>query len=118
MTDEKIEYLKKFIAFCVKHIGIKSAVHIFLRKGRDEYISTTASYDINDNENHIRAGGRALIDIMRSVGHELTHNKQNEKGELVPTSGEDGSEHENEANSTAGVLIRKFGRENPRVYDL
>ena len=32
--------------------------------------------------------------------------------------GIDGSPQENEANAKAGEIVRKFGRENPEVYDL
>ena len=29
----------------------------------------------------------------------------------------DGSETENEANAKAGVIMRKFGRENPQIFE-
>jgi hypothetical protein len=39
------------------------------------------------------------------------------EGRLTPSSGEDGSSEENEANSFAGVMMRKFGREYPQIYE-
>ena len=61
--------------------------------------------------------GRALVDILRSIAHELVHAKQHEEGRLEPGSGDYGSPIENEANSIAGIIMRKFQRENRDIYD-
>lgn len=122
MTDEKSKILKDFVNFTCSKLKMKEPVTVVIRNGRDEYITTTASYLPNENENHIRAGGRALVDICRSIGHELTHNRQRELGIFKP--GEDvqniGGKIEDEANSIAGILIKDFthnyGYEN--LYEL
>jgi len=46
--------------------------------------------------------------------------QQNERGDLRgnPEEGEDGSPWEDEANAKAGVLVRRFGKINPKIYDL
>jgi len=60
---------------------------------------------------------RNMADILRTVAHEMVHHMQNLDNRLTPTSGEDGSPDENEANSLAAVIMRKFGRENPHIYE-
>ena len=60
---------------------------------------------------------RNMADILRTVAHEMVHHMQNLDDRLTPTSGEDGSPDENEANSLAAVIMRKFGRENPDIYE-
>ena len=60
---------------------------------------------------------RNMADILRTVAHEMVHHMQNLDNLLTPTSGEDGSPDENEANSLAGVIMRKFGRESPHIYE-
>lgn len=110
MSPERVDILKDFINFTCAKLKIQEPVTVVIRNGRDEYISTTASYLPNENENHIRAGGRALVDILRSIGHELTHNRQRELGMFKP--GEEvqniGGKIEDEANSIAGILIKDF----------
>ena len=61
---------------------------------------------------------RAIVDVMRSIAHELVHHKQNLEGRIQDTAkdGDDGSPIENEANSIAGVLIRKYGKIKPEIY--
>jgi hypothetical protein len=39
------------------------------------------------------------------------------QGRLKPNSGNDGSPEENEANSTAGVVMRKFTKLHPEVLE-
>jgi hypothetical protein len=122
MTEEKINILKDFICFTCAKLKMQDAVTVVIKKGRDESIITTASYIPGTNENHIRAGGRAIVDICRSIGHELTHNRQRELGIFNPGDQVQniGGQIEDEANSIAGILIKDFshnyGYDN--IYEL
>jgi hypothetical protein len=58
-----------------------------------------------------------MADILRTLAHELVHRKQDEDGRLDITSGETGSEIENEANAQAGILLRNFGKTNKHIYE-
>jgi hypothetical protein len=122
MTEEKINILKDFICFICAKLKMQDAVTVVIKKGRDESIITTASYIPGTNENHIRAGGRAIVDICRSIGHELTHNRQRELGIFNPGDQVQniGGQIEDEANSIAGILIKDFshnyGYDN--IYEL
>jgi hypothetical protein len=50
----------------------------------------------------------------------MVHHQQNDRGDLRgnPEEGESGSPWEDEANSKAGSLVRKFGEDNPEIYNL
>lgn len=61
--------------------------------------------------------GRHPVDICRTLAHELVHFKQNENNQLNPDSGETGSNEENEANSVAGIIMRKFNKQFPNYID-
>jgi Zn-dependent peptidase ImmA (M78 family) len=72
----------------------------------------------NDNkEITVYVKNRNLADILRTLGHELVHHRQNELGMLDMTSGETGSEIENQANATAGVMMRDFGKRHEQIYE-
>jgi predicted nucleotidyltransferase len=122
MTPEKISVVKDFISFVCVKLKMAEPVSVCLRRGRDEFIETTASYVPSNNTNHIRCNGRALVDILRSIAHELTHNRQRElgmfgNGDKVQNIG---GHIEDQANSVAGIFIKDFthnyGYDN--IYDI
>ena len=125
LDEEKIEIIKDFISFCRQKLSIEKPVKVGLRKGRDSYIKTTASYLPAENENYVRCDGRSLVDILRSIAHELTHNRQLELGLFTIDKGVKNIDTrpggiEPQANAVAGALIKDFvdnyGYE--RVHDM
>jgi len=115
-SKEQIDLLNKFVDFTGKFLGIKTP-KIHLQFNRDGLV-TTASYGKKTVK--IYAKDRATVDIMRSIAHELTHMKQDIEGRLKQNNHDDnneaGSPIEDEANATAGEIMRKFGEEYPEIY--
>lgn len=117
-SNEKIKYLKIFIDFVCYQLELKEPCDVVLISDRKKYNITTAGYSPNDNKTYVWIDGRHFIDICRSISHELKHQEQRELGLLTPESGEDGDRFENQANSFAGIIMRKFSKEYPQIYDL
>ncbi len=115
--DKNMDSLKEFILFCCNNGKIKHPTSIYLRGTRDENLTTTASYNPNNHNIHIYCKGRHIVDIMRSIAHELMHMIQMLENRLYDNSGEDGSPEENEAHSFSGLMIRKFGKLTPAIYE-
>lgn len=111
------ELMGKFIQFVNDYLSIEEPCTIRLTSDRGD-ITTTAYYDIQNKVVCVYIKDRAIMDIMRSVAHELVHHHQNERGDLFgrPEEGADGSPIENEANAKAGEIIRIFGKQNPEIY--
>lgn len=107
----------KFVKHCVKSLGIKTLPKIRLVKeiGQSEH-PTFGLFDPNTNTIQVATGDRHIMDIMRTLAHELTHHKQREENRIKPDSGETGSDIENEANAQAGVLMRDFADQNPGLF--
>ncbi len=122
LDDEKIDILSKFCAFCAKTIPIKGNVVIKVVSDRkNNGITTTAVYKVGKNEVLIYGKDRALVDICRSIAHELVHMMQDETGLLDHGPIKDiGGFHENQANAGAGALIKAYAQsqENGRkIYE-
>jgi hypothetical protein len=64
----------------------------------------------------LNIGNRHIMDVLRTMAHELVHYKQDLDGVLHKDSGKDGSEHENEANAKAAVIMRLWGKMNPELF--
>jgi hypothetical protein len=116
-ADIDIRTVSDFINFAKQELGITDDVKVELAFERTPDLKTTAYYDLNGFIK-VYVKDRAIIDICRSIAHELVHHLQNLEGRLLngPKDGEDGSPIENEANATAGVLIRKYGKLHPELY--
>jgi ribosomal protein L17 len=114
---DNIEDFIEFIKLCCKEGSINEPTIIHLRSSRDKHLVTTASYNPNNHNIHIYAKGRHKVDIMRSIAHELMHMVQMLEDRLYPNSGDDGSNEENEAHSFSGLMIRKFGKIKPEIYE-
>ena len=121
--DKKV--LDDFINFTKKELNIKYDVDIEFRDddGENDEIKTTAVYQYSDKDPKsdiadikVHAGDRYLIDIMRSVAHELVHHHQNEEGELKGKIQNVGGPIEDEANAVAGELLKKYGLQHPEIY--
>ena len=114
----KKELVQKFMEFVIDHLDIEGEVNVILTNKKDG-IRTTAFYDYTKPLIKIYIKNRAIVDILRSLAHEMVHHKQMQRGDLKnnPNAGDDGSPEENEANAKAGELIRIFGKQNPEIYE-
>ena len=119
MTKEDfvIRQVADFVNFSKEFLGIDDDIKVKLVFERTPDLKTTAYYSTNGFV-VVYAKDRAIIDVCRSIAHELVHHKQNLEGRLKDPikDGEDGSPIENEANAVAGILIRKYGRLNSEIY--
>ena len=117
-TMPKKVIVQKFLDFVKDNLGLTKPFKLTLTSNKDG-IRTTAVYNHVENTVTIYIKNRALVDVLRSIAHELVHHLQNQRGELDGTKneGDDGSIWENEANASAGKLIRIFGRQNPEIYE-
>lgn len=117
-SDVDVRTITDFINFAKQQLGITDDIKVELAFERTPDLKTTAYYNL-DGLIKCYVKNRAIIDVCRSIGHELVHHKQNLEGRLTDThkDGEDGSPIENEANALAGVLIRRYGKLHPELYE-
>lgn len=120
LSEEKKDILNQFVKFVKKELDIDKLPTIVVQNNR-EGLKTTANYDYRKENKIVKVCGknRALVDILRSIAHELVHHKQWEDGRLKNSKedGADGSDIENEAHALAGLYIRKYCKLNEKVYD-
>lgn len=121
LTRDEIDVrdVADFVNFAKKKLGIEDDIKVALAFERTPDLVTTAYYDVANNMLKVYSKDRAIIDVCRSIAHELVHHKQNLEGRITDskTDGGDGSPIENEANAVAGVIIRKWGKLHPEIYE-
>ena len=119
LTDEKKKILDNLVLFVKKQLELKSVPTIKIQNNRDG-LKTTANYDYTKENKLIKvcAKNRALVDVCRSIAHEMVHHKQFEQGRLDgPQPPDIGGEIEDEANAKAGQFIKMYAKEDPTIYD-
>ena len=104
--------ITQFVKWAKKELDIQGPVVVRLRSRRMKHgiQSTFGGYDPVNRKITVSVDGRHILDICRTLAHELVHQKQSEGRELTNQDGETGSDIENEANSVAGILMRNWGK--------
>lgn len=119
LTEDKKEIITEFVKFVKGELGIEKCPTIVLQNGKGG-LKTTAAYDYSKENKivKINARNRALVDVLRSIAHEMVHHKQWEDGRLDgPKPPDIGGEIEDEANAKAGQFIKMFAKENKSIYE-
>lgn len=118
LNDDKKGKLNEFVKFVKKELDLKSVPTISVQNHR-EGLKTTANYDYTKENKVIKvcSKNRALVDVMRSIAHELVHHKQYEQGRLKVKPPDIGGEIEDEANAKAGQFIKMFAKIDETIYD-
>jgi hypothetical protein len=116
--DGSSEIIKDFVEFVGSKLGIDKPPKIKLvrdpksasmRRSFGGYMPGQYSIEIN-------VGNRHIMDVLRTLAHEMVHYKQDLNDELRDDSGKDGSPQENEANAKAAVIMRLWGKMNPELF--
>jgi len=121
MNPNKREILAKFCIYCMDELGMDSDVSttIYIENERgNNGIQTTAFYNPSNDDVKVYGKNRALVDICRSIAHELVHMTQRVRGLLNKPTKNIGGFHEDEANAVAGQIIKMFAKDVSReIYE-
>ncbi len=109
---EQLELISQFCAGCANALDLDCdfTIRIVEDKKRNN-IKTTAYYDPSTHLVCVLGKGRHYLDICRSIAHELVHMMQHERGLITGPIKDIGGFHEDQANSKAGQIVKKF------IYD-
>lgn len=117
-VDELRQEILPFITFVKTRLKMQSHPRIrmvqMIHHGNGH--PSFATYSPQDNVITVVYKNRHIMDILRSLAHEMVHARQNERHELAADSGRTGSVQENQANAWAGVIMRDWAAENPHLF--
>jgi hypothetical protein len=116
-VDSQPDY-RQYFNDIVQELGIEQPPELIVHTD-DAWSHSAGSfgqYDIENNVLHLSADGRHVLDIIRTMAHELTHCRQGELQEFPNDAGETGSPFEDEANAMAGRIMRGFAERYPDLF--
>lgn len=118
--DQKNEIIDDFVNHVSNELnfnGVVPKIELTYDENKAQEIKSFGQYSPDNNTILVVAVNRNLADILRTIAHELKHQKQKEDGELKPDSGDTGSQIENDANAFAGIVLRNYGKNNPIIFE-
>lgn len=99
--------------FLQEEIPLKSNIKIYFLGEKAKKMTTGVR---RRKKIEVLVDGRLLIDVMRTLAHEWTHEFQYQKLNLDDTKKHQdiGGPVENMANALAGIMVKKFNKHNPK----
>lgn len=108
--------LSKFVLFVCKKLHINGqAPDIQFQQQREPDQTRTGHYNMGTNQLWVYTGNRNLVDIMRTVAHELAHHKQTQDQSI--TDAEALSAIESQADIAAGMIMKLYVKSNPEIIE-
>ena len=110
--------VQKFIAWTAKKLHLEKTPKIEFSYDSDEAREGhhTGRHVQGTGEVWVYVANRNMVDILRTVFHELTHVRQGELGMIKPGDSYPGSPIEAEADMMAGKYMKIFGKAHPEIF--
>jgi hypothetical protein len=116
-TDDNI--VQDFIQHVTTELGIDPVpeIHLHTDPAWSEHNQSFGRYDPELHTLNVSMPNRHVMDVLRTVAHELVHCSQNQQhGQLPDDAGETGSRWENDANARAGIIMRDWANSHPEHF--
>lgn len=114
--DNAKSIVGEFIKYAASELGLKSLPTINLQTDNKRSVHHSSFGGYLNQSIDITMSNRHVMDVCRTLAHELVHYRQDLNNELTNDSGRDGSPHENEANAQAAVIMRQWGKMHPELF--
>jgi hypothetical protein len=115
---DKLPIMQEFIRWTVDKINLETMPKFeWSYDTKDAQMNHhTGRHTEGKNDVWVYVKNRNLVDIMRTVFHELVHCRQSELGMIQPGDSYPGSPIEMEADMMAGKYMKVFGKQHPEIF--
>ena len=114
-----MDALRDFFPVAMQHLDLDHLPRItFVPEVTGQRAPTFGKFMNAENTIFVDIENRHPNDILRTLAHELVHYRQMMDHQLDDSSGETGSDEENQAHARAGVIMRNFNQQYPHYLDL
>lgn len=116
---DTFKILLEFIRFAAEHLELTKLPKIEFKFDTERSVKHHSFGGYAPGEAHINVTvvNRHIMDVCRTLAHELVHFKQDLANDLEDdNAGATGSPQENEANAEAAIIMRNWGKKNPDLF--
>ena len=80
-SEDRLVLMGHFVKYCTRALKIDDGCTIYVVNDRRRFgIDTTGEFEDDGKTIFIYGKGRAFVDVLRSISHELVHVRQHQKG--------------------------------------
>ena len=117
--DQLKKIIQRFYTSCIDKLQLKNPPRLRLETtpAWSQENGSFGQYEPETNTLILATADRHVLDILRTMAHEMTHRQQDERNPLPDHAGETGSPWEDQANAMAGRIMRDWAREQPSMFD-
>jgi hypothetical protein len=115
-TDVHKEQVDKFVKWASDKLNLKTKPNIVLSADTEQAQDGTHTGRHEGDKIWVYIGNRNLIDIFRTIFHELVHHRQHELNMIKPGDSYPGSPIEAMADMLAGKYIKIYGKQHPEIF--
>lgn len=118
LDDDLQHEVEKFAVWAAHKLKLKHKPRIHLSMDTEEAQDHhhTGKHTPGDDFVWVYAKNRNLVDILRTVFHELVHVRQHELGMIKPGDSYPGSPIEAQADVLAGKFIKIYGKAHHNIF--
>lgn len=118
VDSELQDEVDKFCDWACQQLHVKNKPYIELSMDTEEAQTNhhTGGHKMGDDKIWVYANNRNLVDILRTVFHELVHVRQGELDMIKPGDSYPGSPIEAMADMLAGKYIKIYGEKNHHIF--
>ena len=112
--------LHDFVRFAAEHLELKTLPKFDFVFDSKQSVENKSFGGYRPGAEHITitVKNRHVMDVCRTLAHELVHFKQDLNDELADDdAGSTRSPQENDANAEAAVIMRNWGKQHPDYFD-
>jgi hypothetical protein len=117
-SKEEIQQVNDFIKWCIKKLHIKEP-HPIITLSRDSEQAQKGHHTglhTSDGKIWVYIENRNMVDIFRTIFHELVHHRQDQLNMIGPDDSYPGSPVEAMADMLAGKYIKIYGKDHPEIF--
>jgi hypothetical protein len=117
-NDSLQSEVDKFVDWTIKKLNLQSKPYVELSMDTEEAQTNhhTGGHKMGEDKIWVYAKNRNLVDILRTVFHELVHVRQGELNMIKPGDSYPGSPIEMMADVLAGKYIKIYGEQNHNIF--
>ena len=115
---DQTEIIFDFMKFAVDELDLQNVPTLKIKKDPQWSVihKSFGRYRDDLGQIDLAVGNRHIMDVLRTLAHELQHRKQDEREHMPQDAGATGSRFENEAHAVAGVLMRRYADMHPEYF--